>query len=311
MPNDRGRMLKRVLLTAAAFTAPGLALTLGCERALRPQLYYSGEWCPDPPDDVRHPYEEARFYTADGLELQGWFFPATPRDGRPAPTLLFMHGTSYNASDMWCIPERAEMFHEFLRDTGYNFFVFDYRGYGRNPGSPTEEGTYLDAAAALGWLYGREDIDPETLFFYGYSLGTGIAVELAAREPCAGLMLRAPYTSIRDIIVHRYPRTRSAFALAPWLPLTNYDSLSKIRRYHGPLLVMHGDADETVPAYMGDRLHVAAPGPKMHVNFPDADHTTVRNDLVVPSVTRFVESVLSGELEAAAREEPRKAARAQ
>ena len=83
-----------------------------------------------------------------------------------------MHGTSYNASDMWLTPERATSFHDFLSGIRANFFVFDYRGYGQNGGVATEEGTYTDAAAALGWLYQREDVDPNTIFHYGFSLGT-------------------------------------------------------------------------------------------------------------------------------------------
>ena len=283
-------MLDRLFTTAAALSLPGIAATVAFERLIRQRLFYTGEWHPEPPDALGVRYEEAHIYTADGLQLQGWFFPA----GADAPTILFMHGTSYNASDMWVTEERARAFSEFLRGIACNFLIFDYRGYGRNPGQPTEEGTYTDAAAALGWLYGRQDVDPMMIFLYGFSLGTGVAAELAMREPSAGLILRAPFSSIRDVIIDRYPRMGLLLAAAPWLPLTNYDTLSKVRRLDRPLLVMHGDGDMTVLHHIGRRVFEAAPEPKRFVSFPDTNHSDIRNDLVVPAVRDFVRDVVAG-----------------
>ncbi len=293
-------MLKQLAVAAAAFSAPGIALTVASERLIRPRVFHAGPWHPEPPDAVRWPYEEAAIYTPDGIELQGWFF----KQPQPSPTLLFMHGTSYNASDMWVTPERAEAFHEFLSRIGCNFFLFDYRGYGAQPGANTpasEEGTYTDGAGALSWLHNRADVDPARIFYYGFSLGTGIAAGLALREPPVGLILRAPFTSLRGLAVGRHPRLRAALAFAPWLPLTNYDTLEKIRRYNGPLLVMHGDADKTVPESMGRQIFEAASGPKRYAVFPAAGHSDISADLVVPHITRFVQDVESGSLiEAAA-----------
>jgi fermentation-respiration switch protein FrsA (DUF1100 family) len=289
-------MLKRMLYGAAAVSAPGIALTVGAERLIRPRLFYTGPWHPEPPDGVRRPYEEAHIFTSDGLELQGWFFETErPR----APTILFCHGTSYSASDMWLTEERQAAFHDFLAGIGCNFLLFDYRGYGRNGGEPSEQRTYIDAAAALAWLHQRPDVDPAAIFFYGFSLGTGVAAELALREPCAGLILRAPFTSIRGMIMDWFPRARPLLAAAPWLPLTNYDTLSKMPRLERPLLVMHGDNDQTVPEYMGQRVFEAAPGPKMYVSFPNGGHSDINTDLVVPAITQFVDSVLSGTMTAA------------
>lgn len=284
-------MWRQLVAAGAAIGIAESTLTAVAERVIRPRVYYTGEaWHPEPPDAVRWPYEEARFYTADGIELQGWLFKAT----RPAPTILFCHGTSYSASDMWVSPERASSFHEFMSGIGCNFFIFDYRGYGQNGGSPTEERTYLDAAAALGWLYEREDVDPSTIFFYGFSLGSGIATELAMREPSAGLILRAPFTSIRDVIVGRYPKLRPLLAAAPWLPLTNYNNFAKIHRLDRPLLVMHGDADETVPERMGQQIFEAAPVEhKMYVQFPNSGHSDIATDLVVPAIRQFVDETLA------------------
>ena len=282
-------MIKKALVAAAALSAPGLALTVASERMIRPRLFYTGPWHSAPPDAVNWPYEEARIFTPDGLELQGWYFKAKDSN---AATILFMHGTSYNASDMWVTPERSAAFNDFLHGIKANFFLFDYRGYGNNRGTPTEEGTYTDAASALGWLYERTDIDHTKIFFYGFSLGTGIATELAIREPSAGLILRAPFTSIRDLALDRMPRLATLLALAPWLPLTNYDTLSKIPRLDRPLLVMHGDADQTVPERMGQRVFEAAPEPKRYVSFPNGSHTDFATELVVSAITQFIDSVL-------------------
>ena len=283
-------MLKRLMYTAAGLSAPGLALTFASERLIRPHLFYRGDWHSEPPEAVNFPHEEAAIFTADGMELQGWFF----KQHHPAPTLLFCHGTSYNASDMWLTPERARAFGEFLHGTGCNFLVFDYRGYGRNSGKATEEGTYTDAAAALGWLHARDDVDPATIFFYGFSLGSGVATELAIREPSAGLILRAPFTSMRDMIVDWDARFRIPLSLAPWLPITRYDNLSKIRRLDRPLLVMHGDADNTVPEAMGRRIFDAAPEPKRYVAFPGAGHADLATEMVVPAISQFVADVVRG-----------------
>jgi pimeloyl-ACP methyl ester carboxylesterase len=283
-------MLKRLLYTAAALSAPAVALTIASERLMRPHLFYSGAWHEEPPDAVAVPYEEASIYTADGVELQGWFF----KQDRPSPTLLFCHGTSYNASDMWVTDERAQAFNQFLRGVGCNFLVFDYRGYGRNGGTASEEGTYTDAAAALGWLHGRADVDPATIFFYGFSLGSGVATELALREPSAGLILRAPFTSMRDMIIDWDARFRIPLALAPWLPITRYDNLAKAHRLDRPLLVMHGDADNTVPEVMGQRIFEAAPKPKRYVVFSGIDHTDLATDMLIEAVSQFVDDVVRG-----------------
>ncbi len=286
-------MLKTALTAAAALSIPGVGLTIASERLIRPRIFYSGDWHPDPPDAVNWPHEEAHIYTADGLELQGWFF----KQPTPSPTILFMHGTSYNASDMWVTEERAVSFHNFMRDIRASFFVFDYRGYGKNGGTTTEEGTYTDAAAALAWLYARDDVDPAQIFFYGFSLGTGVAAGLAVREPSAGLILRAPFTSVKGIAVGRFPRLNPLFTVAPWLPLTNFNTLAKISRYDGPLLVMHGEHDKTVPEYMGQQVFEAAPGPKRYVMFPAKGHTDVEAELVVPPITQFIDDVLAGSLQ--------------
>ncbi len=279
--------IRSLLRTLALLALPPIGVSYAFETLIRRNIYQTSPYAQGVPEATGVPFERVPFWTADGLELEGWLFDG---GGLPA-TVLFMHGTNYNASDMWATEGLAQLFGGFLRGLGCRFFVFDYRGYGPNDGEPTERGTYVDAAAALACLHQREEIDPLRIVFYGFSLGTGVAVELALREPGAGLVLRAPYTSVRDMILERAPRLRMPLALAPWLPRTRYDSASKIPHLPVPLLVMHGDADVTVPYRMGQRLYELAPEPKRFVTLTGAAHRDFALEIMIPAVRQFVEEV--------------------
>lgn len=277
--------VRKFLATLGLLALPPLGLGYAFESLVRRNLYRTGPYDPGVPEAIGVPFERTRFWTADGQELEGWLFEG----GELPATILFMHGTNYNSSDMWGTEERAELFGGFLRGLGCRFFVFDYRGYGRNAGEATEQGTYLDASGALGYLHNRTEIDPMKVVFYGFSMGTGVAVELALSEPSAGLILRAPFTSVKDLIIERVPRLRPLLAVMPWLPLTRFDSLRKIAHVPGPLLVMHGDADETIPYWMGQRLYERGPEPKTFVTFPNALHQDFPLEIMTPAVREFVE----------------------
>ena len=169
--------------------------------------------------------------------------------------------------------------------------MLDKRGYGSNAGEAAEQATDLDASGALAHLHNRREIDPLNLVFYGFSMGSGVAVELALREPSAGLILRAPFTSVRDLVIDRMPKLRPLLAAMPWLPVTRFDSLRKIAHVPGPLLVMHGDADETVPYWMGQRMYERGPEPKTFVTFPDGQHSELILDIMTPAVRDFLETL--------------------
>jgi fermentation-respiration switch protein FrsA (DUF1100 family) len=282
----RGKLLATLGLLALPPAGFGYAL----ETQVRRNTFRTGPYQPGVPDAIGVPFEQVRFWTADGQELEGWLFDGA-RGASGGPTVLFMHGTSYNASDMWATAERAHLFGGFLRGIGCRFFTFDYRGYGNSDAEASEPGTYLDAAAALAFLYNRPEVDAARIVFYGFSLGTGVAVELALREASCGLILRAPFTSLRDLIMVRYPRMRLPLTLTPWLPLTRYDSAAKIGRIRVPLLVMHAEQDRTVPITMGRRLFELAPEPKTFVSFPDADHADFPLAIMTPAVRDFVATV--------------------
>lgn len=194
--------------------------------------------------------------TADGLDLLAWY--GAPRQP-DAPVIAYFHG---NAGT---IAQRAFKARLFL-DAGYGVLLMEYRGYGGNPGRPSEAGLYEDGRAALRWLE-SQGVPPQRLIVYGESLGTGVAVQLAVEARPAALILEAPYTSIPDVAAGLYP-------LVPvrLLARDRFDSLAKIADLQAPLLVVHGHSDQVVPFSLGKRLFEAAPQPKQAVFLPQANH---------------------------------------
>ena len=198
------------------------------------------------PGDVGLDYEEVFVTTDDGLRLHAWRVPGTTEF-----TWLLFHGNGGNIGHR--VPELA-LFHHRL---GVNLFIFDYRGYGRSEGSPSEQGTYRDARAALRYLQDRADTPKERIVYFGHSLGTAVAVELAVFKPPLGLILVSPFASVSDM-------SRLVFPLLPagWLLRNKYNSLARIGKIHRPLLILHGGQDETVPISHANKLFDAANPPK-------------------------------------------------
>jgi hypothetical protein len=189
--------------------------------------------------------EELRLTTADGIELVAWYAPAPA--GRP--TVVMFHG---NASSL-----RGERYRiKYFMDASMGALMLAYRGYSGNPGSPTEEGLYTDARAALDWLDAR-GVRNDTIALYGQSLGSGVATKMAAERDFGALILEAPYTSTVDVAAHRFP-----VVPVRWLMEDRFDSLARIAAIEEPLLVMHGDADFVIPQSQARRLYAAANEPK-------------------------------------------------
>lgn len=202
------------------------------------------------------PYEDVAIGS-----LHGWWVPATA--SRIGQVLLF-HGNAGNIGDR--VPHIA-----LLAAAGFDVLAFDYRGYGRSAGRPSERGTYEDARAA------RAALGPGRTFYLGESLGGAIALELAIHHPPDGLILQSTFTSIRGMARLHYPFIPRA--LVP----DAYPSLELIRGLRAPLLVLHGSRDDVVPLMDGEELYRAAPGPK-RIEVFDADH----NDMVGP---RWIEAI--------------------
>jgi uncharacterized protein len=200
--------------------------------------------------ELGRPFEDACFKASDGIQLNGWFFPASTNAHRRHLAVLLCHGNAGNIS------HRLDTCAALLA-TGVNVFVFDYRGYGRSEGRPSEEGTYRDAQAAYQWLR-QKGFAGTNIIAFGESLGGAIAAELAAREPVSGLVLQSTFTSIPAM----------GADLFPWLPLRwlgtiRYDTHSKLPRLHVPVLVMHSTQDELVGIHHGKENFAAANQPKL------------------------------------------------
>ena len=196
------------------------------------------------------PFEDVQFEASDGVELNGWFFPAGTNSHRAHLAILLCHGNAGNIS------HRLDTCAALLA-TGASVFVFDYRGYGKSEGRPSEEGTYLDAQAAYQWLR-QKGFAGTNIIAFGESLGGGIAAELATREPVGGLVLASTFTSIPDMGADLFP-----WLPVRWLGTIHYDTHSKLPRLKVPVLVMHSPADELVRFDHGQRNFAAANEPKL------------------------------------------------
>jgi uncharacterized protein len=223
--------------------------------------------------ELERPWEEVYFEAADQVKLHGWFFPADPQSARSKIAVLFCHGNGGNIS------HRLGHYQELL-DLGVAVFAFDYRGYGRSSGAPSEEGTYLDAEAAYQWLRGRGFGESEIIAL-GESLGGAVAAELALRASLKGVVLLSTFTSIPDVGADIFP-----FLPTQWLCRIRYDTLSKLPELDVPVLVMHSRADSIIRFRHGERLFAAANEPKMFWEIY-GDH----NDTLFTGRARYVEGL--------------------
>ena len=208
------------------------------------------------PEDYRLNFRDVSFEGGDGKGLHGWFFPA-PEKG---PVLLFCHGNAGNIS------HRLENI-RLLVDRGLQVFIFDYRGYGRSPGRPSEAGIYSDGLAAYDHLVQSLGIPPGDIIAFGRSLGAAVALEIALQREVRALVMESAFTSTKGMA-----GTMFLFGLlAPFLP-AHYDNLGKISRVRTPKLIIHGREDEIVPFAMGRRLFETASHPKRFYSMDGAGH---------------------------------------
>jgi pimeloyl-ACP methyl ester carboxylesterase len=242
--------MTRRKLAAAIALALALAMMLpeGREAMLtrlqRSFLYFPMRDFVASPADYGFAHEEVDLRAEDGVAIHAWWLPV---EGATR-TALFLHGNAGNVS-YWV--EVAIVF----RKVGWNTLILDYRGYGRSSGSPTEEGTYLDARAAYLHLVEDRGIDPSRIVVVGRSLGGGVATWLAEHHPVGGLVLENTFTSIADIVAKSFPLP----GISRFVRL-GYPSLSRMARLDVPLLVVHGAGDELVPFAHGKALFDAAAG---------------------------------------------------
>ena len=254
-------------------------LTGGVFLFQRALLYPGGREKPDFANAGVPDLREVVTETADGLHLTHWYRPPTDGD---APVLVVFHGNAGHLGDR--VPKLAEL----LR-AGYGMLLAGYRGYGANPGSPTEDDLTADARILLDWL-ADEGVPAERTVVYGESLGTGIAVKMAAERPAAAVILEAPYTSIADLAQMHY-----WYLPARWLLLDRWESIARVGRVGAPLLILHGKRDRTVPLRYGQRLFDAAADPKEILILDDAGHADLYDFPQVPErVIDFLQRHVNG-----------------
>ena len=229
----------------------------------RPDLVMSG---------AAETFSAATLVAADGIATVSWYRVA--RAGEP--TLVLFQGNAGNISD------RLFKVVPFLQQ-GWGVLLVGYRGYGGNPGKPTEAGLYADGRAALNYLAGQ-GVVPGWLVLYGESLGSGIAVQMATEIRTGALVLEAPFTSLADMAQRQFP-----YFPARWLVLDRFDSLAKIGSIPTPLLILHGERDTIVPVDLGRRLFDAANEPKVFHAFPEAGHVDLYDHGAERAVIEFVE----------------------
>ena len=255
--------LKRLAITAALTLLTLLALGIVARQANlldRHFVFFPERRLDGTPADVGLDFEDVFFTASDGVGLHGWFFP-----GESETTLLWFHGNAGNIS------HRISNMVLLRRQLGVSVFIFDYRGYGRSEGTVSEQGTYLDAEAALDYLRSRRDVDvAQNLVFYGRSLGAGVAVEMATRHPARAIILETPFTSIPAMGKTAYPYL--PVGLLVRFIRSRYDSLSKITSVRSPVMVLHGDRDEIVPLELAEELFDAANEPKRFYTIEGAGH---------------------------------------
>lgn len=198
------------------------------------------------PTQVGLSYQELRISTSDGVSLHGWYVPAL----LPRGTVLFFHGNAGNISHRI---DSVEMFHRL----GYSTLIFDYRGYGKSGGRPSEEGTYLDAEAAWRYLTEQLRISPCRIILFGESLGGAIGVWLAAKYKPTALVIASSFTSVPNLAQNFYP-----YLPVRWLMRISYDSEKNLKSVAAPVFIAHSPDDDIVPFSHGQALFAAANHPK-------------------------------------------------
>jgi uncharacterized protein len=236
-------------------------------------LYFPSRAIVETPDSAGLGYLDLELETDDGQRLHGWWIGARADS---LGHLLLCHGNAGNVGDR--VPHAA-----LLAAAGFDVLLFDYRGYGRSTGRPSEEGTYRDARAALRCMLEQPGVDPGRVVYLGESLGGAVALDLALERPPAGIGLLSAFTGVREMGRVHYPVIPTA--LVP-------DAYPTVRRIHdlrAPVLVLHGDRDDIVPLSHGRALFDAAPEPKHIHIFRGLGH----NDLVPLAGAEFARVIAS------------------
>jgi len=215
-------------------------------------MYFPTRGYPTTPSDLGLDFEDLTLKTGDGVSIAAWFVPHAD----PKGTVIFCHGNAGNISD------RLDSV-KLLHNMGVNVLIFDYRGYGRSEGRPSEQGTYKDAEAAWRYLVDTRGELPQQVVLFGRSLGGAVAIDLAKRHHPGALVVESTFTSAVDVGRLHYPLLPVRLLLS-----YRYDSISKVPHITCPKLFLHGRDDTLIPFDNGLKLFEAAAGPKQFIETP-------------------------------------------
>lgn len=221
--------------------------------------------------------ERLSLKTADGETLVAWRH--APRDGQPF--FIYLHGNAANLA-----ARNARLMG--LARQGWGFLAVSWRGYGGSTGAPTEAGLIADGEAAYAKAL-ELGAPPERIFLFGESLGTGVAVALAARHSVAGIVLEAPFSSAADV-------ARAIYWYAPvgLLMRDQFLSDSRVKNVRAPIFIVHGEADRVVPIRFGEKLFVAANEPKEFFRVPGSGHQPLDDPRAQKRLAEWVNEVMKG-----------------
>ena len=226
-------------------------------------------------DKLEIEVEKVSIETSDGLNLLGWFYK---KNLKKFKTILYFHG---NAGDL---ENRIHKLNHF-KDMDVNFLIISWRGFSGNLGKPTEKGLYKDADGAILWLKNL-GLKEKDIVLYGESLGSGVATEVAQNSNFAGLVLETPFTSMIEAAKNFYPYIPVSLLLKD-----KYESHKKIKNINIPVLVMHGENDQIVPFWMGEKIYEIANQPKYSYFTKYDDHMMEYDKKLVFALKTFFESL--------------------
>ncbi|MEX3955734.1 alpha/beta hydrolase [Trinickia sp. EG282A] len=268
--------VRTTLLSVAGIAALGYGSIVAMLLWLQGRLIYPLERIRDiPPHPDADRLSPAVVRTRDGLEIGIRYKPPATPD---AATIVLFHGNGEDLS------QRVHIAHA-LVEVGYGVVLAEYRGYGGNPGKPHEAGLYADGRAALEFAYRQTS----RVVLHGYSLGSGVAVQMATEYPVEALLLEAPFTCMADVA-----RTRFPYVPVRWMLRDRYDNLAKIGAVRAPVLIYGGLADQLIPPRQFAALHAAVPGLRRLVLIDDADHVDVWTKGGAGHVLSFLRALPAG-----------------
>lgn len=265
------RMLRFVMVVGIAYLVVLVLLLLLENKFLYHPYRDSDSWMPPP---VGMKAEDVWLTLADGTRIHGWWCPVDGATG----AVLYAHGNAGNLS------HRGQAAGKLQEALGLSVLLFDYPGYGKSDGSPSEAGCYAAADAAYEWL--ARQVPADQIVLYGKSLGGAVMTDLAIRRPHQALVLCKTFTSVPDMAQKTFP-----FLPARWLVTNRFESIAKIGQCPRPILIAQADRDSLIPFVQGQRLYEAAPEPKKFFILAGCDHNDAHPVEFYSALAEFLRSI--------------------